>query len=230
MRDPLKSGKYSLIEPRLSTCSPEASPTMNPVLTLETTAYTLAQIADLPHAQIALAGRSNVGKSSLVNALAGRKSLAKISSTPGKTRSLNFYRVEPDAFYVVDLPGYGYARCSKQERDKWAGLIQRYLTTCPTLKALALLLDCRLPPQKLDVQLAEFARNNAIPLLPVLTKADKCNQRERAERQAEWRKLLGGATPLVTSAQSRMGIDALWEAMRTAAQAGAMSPVPAPGE
>ena len=82
---------------------------MNPVLTLETTAYTLEQLISLPEAQIALAGRSNVGKSSLINALAGRKKLAKVSSTPGKTRSVNYYRVTPHDFYLVDLPGYGYA-------------------------------------------------------------------------------------------------------------------------
>ena len=78
---------------------------MNPVLTLETTAYTLEQLISLPEAQIALAGRSNVGKSSLINALAGRKKLAKVSSTPGKTRSVNYYRVTPHDIYLVDLPG-----------------------------------------------------------------------------------------------------------------------------
>ena len=91
---------------------------MNPVLTLETTAYTLEQLISLPEAQIALAGRSNVGKSSLINALAGRKKLAKVSSTPGKTRSVNYYRVTPHDFYLVDLPGYGYARASHTEREK----------------------------------------------------------------------------------------------------------------
>lgn len=186
-------------------------------LILETTAYTLDQIVTLNEPQIALAGRSNVGKSSLVNALALRKSLAKVSATPGKTRSLNFYRVEPQPFYVVDLPGYGYARCSKQEREKWGTLMQRYLVQCASLKALALLLDCRLPPQKLDMQLAEFARTHRIPILAVLTKADKCSQKERSERQNEWSRLLDGQKPIITSAQSRLGVDKLWEAMRTAA-------------
>ena len=198
---------------------------MHTTLILETTAYTLSQIAALPQAQIALAGRSNVGKSSLVNALAGRKSLAKVSSTPGKTRSLNFYRVEPGEFYIVDLPGYGYARCSKQERNKWGTLMERYLVSCGNLKALGLLLDCRLPPQKLDIQLATFARAHNIRILPILTKADKCTQRERAERQAAWRALLGGVTPLITSAQSRLGLDALWVALREAA---GEAPVAAP--
>ena len=98
---------------------------MRPTLTLETTAYTIEQLARMPQAQIALAGRSNVGKSSLVNALAGRKALAKVSSTPGKTRSVNYYHVDPDGFYIVDLPGYGYARCSQQERQKWGELLEK---------------------------------------------------------------------------------------------------------
>ena len=195
-------------------------------LILETTAYTLDQIIALAEPQIALAGRSNVGKSSLVNALAGRKSLAKVSATPGKTRSLNFYRVEPHPFYVVDLPGYGYARCSKQEREKWGLLMQRYLVNCASLKALALLLDCRLPPQKLDQQLADFARNHGITLLPVLTKADKCTQKERSQRQHTWRDLLDGKVPVITSAESRLGIDALWKALHEAAGFGHVEPKP----
>lgn len=190
---------------------------MQSKLILETTAYTIDQIVALAEPQVALAGRSNVGKSSLVNALAGRKALAKVSATPGKTRSLNFYRVEPQPFYVVDLPGYGYARCSKQEREKWGALMLRYLTQSANLKALVLLLDCRLTPQKLDVQLADFARTNGIPLMPILTKADKCSQRERADRQNEWSKLLEGKKPLITSAQSRLGVDQLWGALRQAA-------------
>ncbi len=191
---------------------------MQSKLVLETTAYTLEQIAVLDVAQIALAGRSNVGKSSLVNALAGRKSLAKISSTPGKTRSLNFYHVEPDNFYVVDLPGYGYARCSKEERNKWGKLMQQYLVNCQSLKALALLLDCRLPPQKLDVQLSEFAKMHRIPILPILTKADKCKQRERSDRQKTWADLLNGTLPIITSSASGLGLTELWQALRKVAE------------
>ena len=184
---------------------------MNPSLTLETTAYTLEQLITLPEAQIALAGRSNVGKSSLINALAGRKKLAKVSATPGKTRSVNFYRVTPQNFYLVDLPGYGYARASHTEREKWARLLERYLVECKNLKALALLLDSRLEPQKLDKDLAAFARTNGLNIVPVLTKADKCNQRERAARQREWQDLLG-RKPVITSSSDRLGIDALWRA------------------
>lgn len=190
---------------------------MQPVLELEATVYTLEQMRAFDAPQIALAGRSNVGKSSLVNALARRKALAKISATPGKTRSINYYRVKPDGFYVVDLPGYGYAKCSKEERQKWATLIERYLATCPTLKALAVLLDSRLEPQQLDLELTSFARSNGIVLLPVLTKADKCAQRERAARQRQWRDLLGGIVPLVVSAKTGLGVDNLWANLRRAA-------------
>ena len=88
-----------------------------------------------------------MGKSSLINALANRKELAKISASPGKTRSLNFFRVRPHNYWLVDLPGYGYARCSKRERENWAGLINAYLTRTPGLRAVALLIDSRLPPR-----------------------------------------------------------------------------------
>ena len=185
---------------------------MNPVLTLETTAYTLEQLISMPEAQIALAGRSNVGKSSLINALAGRKKLAKVSSTPGKTRSVNYYKVTPHNFYLVDLPGYGYARASHSEREKWAHLLERYLVECRSLKALALLLDSRLEPQALDKNLASFARTNGLNIVPVLTKADKCSQRERANRQNEWQELLG-TRPVVTSSSNRYGIDNLWRVL-----------------
>ncbi len=191
---------------------------MQSKLILETTAYTFEQIIALDSVQIALAGRSNVGKSSLVNALAGRKSLAKTSATPGKTRSLNFYRVEPEDFYVVDLPGYGYARCSKEERNAWGKLMQRYLVNCQSLEALAVLLDCRLPPQKIDVQLVEFAQTNNIPLLPILTKADKCKQKERVEKQKLWTQHLRGIVPIITSSSSGLGLDTLWQALRDIAQ------------
>ncbi len=185
---------------------------MNPVLTLETTAYTLEQLISMPEAQIALAGRSNVGKSSLINALTGRKKLAKVSSTPGKTRSVNYYKVTPHNFYLVDLPGYGYARASHSEREKWARLLERYLVECSSLKALALLLDSRLEPQMLDKNLASFARTNGLNIVPVLTKADKCSQRERANRQNEWQELLG-TRPVVTSSSNRYGIDNLWRVL-----------------
>ena len=186
---------------------------MNPILILETTAFTFEQIrkADTPH--IALAGRSNVGKSSLVNALAGNKGLAKISATPGKTRSINYYRVQPDGFFLVDLPGYGYARCSKEEQERWAKLIEQYLVSNKVLRGLALLLDCRLPPQKMDLAMLAFAESNGTNLIPILTKADKCTRNEREKRRKEWSALLP-CPPIITSSVDRMGLDDFWQAMR----------------
>ncbi len=151
---------------------------------LERTIYTMDQLAEMPLPQLALAGRSNVGKSSLLNRLAGRKNLAKTSATPGKTRSLNFYRVEPENFYLVDLPGYGYARCSKTERQKWGELINRYLYKNTRLFGVVALLDSRIPPQPIDLELISFITQQGINVIPVLTKADKCKQPGRSATQA----------------------------------------------
>lgn len=185
---------------------------MNISLELENTVYTTAQLPEVDLPQVAMAGRSNVGKSSLINALAGRKKLAKVSATPGKTRSVNFYLVRPYDFYLVDLPGYGYARASHEERRNWARVLESYLSGSCTLKGLALLLDCRLPPQRLDMELAEFAGSKGLALLPILTKADKCSQRERSERQKEWEALIG-LRPLLVSAAHRAGLNRVWHGL-----------------
>jgi len=192
-------------------------------LELERTIYTLEQMAEQAHAadapQVAVAGRSNVGKSSLINALAGRKALAKISSTPGKTRSLNFYRVAPDGFYLVDLPGYGYAKTSKTERAKWAELIEAYLSGNDRLVAVMVLLDSRLEPQQLDVDLVSWLERSGIPVLPVFTKSDKPKVRERDRHAGQWQPLLGGLRPLPVSAKTGMNIHKLWELLKKTAQA-----------
>ncbi len=184
-------------------------------LKLETTAYTKEQLRfpDLP--QIALAGRSNVGKSSLINSLAGQKKLAKTSSTPGKTRSINFFLAPEENFYLVDLPGYGYARCSKMEREKWGELIQEYLQDNPHLAGVVLLLDSRIAPQSSDLDLAHYVESLQARLLPVLTKADKCNQKQRQLALKRWQKLLKRAhKPILFSAQTRQGQQDLLEAMK----------------
>jgi len=187
---------------------------MQPRLILDHTVYTLAQLPATQLPQIALAGRSNVGKSSLINALAGQKNLAKISAAPGKTRSLNFFRSPTEALYLVDLPGYGYARCSKAEQAAYSLLIEGYLIKNAALQALVLLLDCRLEPQKLDMDLAGFAGQQRLPLLPVLTKADKCALREHSRRQKQWAVLLDGHPPLLCSAVKGWGVEALWGELR----------------
>ncbi|MBO4311622.1 MAG: YihA family ribosome biogenesis GTP-binding protein [Desulfovibrionaceae bacterium] len=200
-------------------------------LTLEATTFNAQQLdrqleilASQGCPQVAFAGRSNVGKSSLINALAARRKLAKTSATPGKTRSINFYRAE--RFALADLPGYGYARCSQQERAAWARLIERYLTTAAGLMAVVLLLDCRLPPQKLDRDLADYVLGHNLPLLPVLTKTDKCPQALQAERASQWSLLLNGLTPLAVSSQTRRGLEALWRELerRCAPEAPACDP------
>ena len=190
---------------------------MPPRLILEHTVYTLDQLPATQSPHIALAGRSNVGKSSLINALAGQKKLAKVSATPGKTRSLNFYRSPDMSLYLVDLPGYGYARCSKAEQEAFSRLIEGYLMQSTALRALVLLLDCRLEPQKLDMELAGFAGQQGIPLLPVLTKADKCIMQERSRRQKQWAVLLDGHTPLLCSAVKGFGVEKLWDGLRRVA-------------
>lgn len=195
----------------------KASPA--PTLELTATLFTPEQLrAAVPDAvQFALAGRSNVGKSSLINALARRRQLAKISATPGKTRSVNLFRALPDGFYLTDLPGYGYARRGKEERRAWGTLIETYLLETERLRAVVLLLDCRLPPQAVDRALVNFARAHRLRLLPVLTKADKCNQRERAARQKEWAPMLAGQLALPVSARTGLGVSALWALLREAA-------------
>lgn len=196
------------------------SKTPLPQMTLESTLFTMAQLRDMPQApQVALAGRSNVGKSSLVNTMAGRKKgLAKISATPGKTRSLNFYKVDTGGLYLVDLPGYGYARCSKTERDQWAKLIDRYLKDAgPLLLGVAVLLDCRHEPQRLDIELTAYLRRMGQTVFPVLTKADKCKQNDRAARIKDWKALLPGSDPLLFSSKTGLGREALWQRLLGAA-------------
>ncbi len=183
---------------------------MSPTLQLEATAFTQAQLIHADAPQIALAGRSNVGKSSLVNALAGRKKLAKVSATPGKTRSVNYYRLEPSNAYIVDLPGYGYAKCSQKERLIWAALLEYYLRETRGLRALAVLLDARLPPQKSDQELIHFASTIRMPIIPVLTKTDKCSKRELDTCKQAWSAFVDPALTIITSSEKRIGIEELW--------------------
>ena len=122
--------------------------------------------------EIAFAGRSNVGKSSLLNMLTGRKSLAKISSKPGKTRTINFYNVD-NIFRIVDLPGYGFAKAPKSEMEKWAKLIETYIETRANLVAVTSLIDIRHDPTDLDRQLCLYLKEMNLLKTVVLTKADK---------------------------------------------------------
>src|SRR5579875_1927887 len=125
---------------------------------------------DLP--EFALAGRSNVGKSSFINKMLNRKGLARISSKPGKTQTLNFFLIN-EMLYFVDVPGYGYAKVSKSERASWGKMIETYFTTRKQLRACVLIVDLRHPPSKDDCMMYDFLKHYEIPCLMVATKADK---------------------------------------------------------
>jgi GTP-binding protein len=122
--------------------------------------------------EIALAGRSNVGKSSFINKMLARKSLARTSSKPGKTQTLNFYIIN-EVLHFVDVPGYGYAKVSKKEREIWGKMIETYMTTREQLRAVVLLIDVRHPPTKDDVLMYGFLKHYDIPAIIVATKVDK---------------------------------------------------------
>lgn len=159
---------------------------------LETVCGPTSRLPENSLPELAFAGRSNVGKSSLINVLMQRKSLARTSSKPGKTQTINFYRVcaktgedTPDLdFYLVDLPGYGYAKRSKEESAKWGPMIERYLTRSKQLRALFLLVDVRLPAQQSDLVMLDYARQTGIPCVIVATKADKLKKNELAKQEA----------------------------------------------
>ena len=137
-------------------------------------------LKDLPKRnlpEVILCGRSNVGKSSFINSFFNKRNLAKISSTPGKTRSINYYLID-DKFYIVDLPGYGYAKSSKKEREYWAKLIGDYLIASPSITICFHLIDGRHKPTDLDKQLNDLLKYNKIPYVVLLNKADKLKQSE----------------------------------------------------
>jgi GTP-binding protein len=131
--------------------------------------------------EIAFAGRSNVGKSSLLNALVRRRALARVSRTPGRTREVNFFRVN-DAFILVDLPGYGYARVTKTRRAAWRPLIEEYVRTSPALRGIVLLLDARREPADVDREMLDFLSETGKPTIVAITKLDKFGPRAGADR------------------------------------------------
>ncbi len=141
---------------------------------------TLSQLPEPECIEFAFIGRSNVGKSTLINQLVGRKSLARVSAVPGKTATINFYRV--DAVYLVDLPGYGYAKTSKSEQERLRKLIAGYLQSDRDLRLVIQLLDMRHAPSKDDLQMINFLIDAEIPFIIIFTKADKLNKSERLQR------------------------------------------------
>ena len=133
--------------------------------------------------EVAFAGRSNVGKSSLLNALLRRKSAARVSRTPGRTREINFFRVN-DAFLLVDLPGYGYARVAKEKKAEWRPMIEGYLSTSPHLRGIVLLLDARREPSDDDRAMLSFLAERETPVLVAITKMDKFGTQAGRDRVA----------------------------------------------
>lgn len=167
----------------------------------------------LSQAEFAFIGRSNVGKSSLINMLMSKPKLAKTSSTPGKTQLINHFIVN-DLWYLVDLPGYGYAKVSKQQRNKWQQVISDYLLKRTNLTLVFVLLDARLPPQPIDVEFINWCGEKAIPFAMVFTKIDKLSSTQLQKNQAlyvkEMKKYWEELPPIfLTSATSQVGKESL---------------------
>ena len=157
---------------------------------LEAVAVKSAQYPESSVPEIAFAGRSNVGKSSLLNLLTRRKNLARVSGSPGKTRTINFYRIN-DEFRIVDLPGYGYARVSKSESEKWGTMMESYLENREGLLKVIQLVDIRHKPSAQDVQMYDYLKYFDLDGIVVATKADKVSSNQRSKNILEIRKTLG---------------------------------------
>ena len=170
---------------------------------------TVAQLPEPTTPEVSFVGRSNVGKSSLLNKLIGRKQLAKVSSQPGKTANINFFDV--DGVRFVDLPGYGFAKVSRSEKQRWADLIGGYFEQERSFNLVVALVDIRHDAQKLDLQMLDFLRESELPFCVALTKADKLSRSKQQQQQSRLAKQFGLPREqlIVTSAQTGQGIDEL---------------------
>lgn len=160
-------------------------------------------------AQIAFAGRSNVGKSTLLNRLVGQKKLAKTSKTPGRTRLINFFTIN-DSYYFVDLPGYGFAKASKKDKNEWGRMVERYFQERKNLKGLILLLDCRREPNDDDLMLLDWLRSEKIEFTIALTKADKLSKSKLINKIRALKKDFG-IESIPFSSLSGIGRKELWK-------------------
>lgn len=182
---------------------------------LETVCGITSKIPDNRLPEIAFAGKSNVGKSSLINALMNRKSLARTSSQPGKTQTINFYNIN-DAMYLVDLPGYGYAKVSESERAKWGKMIENYLHTSRQLKAVFLLVDIRHTPGANDKTMYDWIVYHGYQPIIIATKLDKLKRSQVQKALKEVRTGLGlapGDIVIPFSAQTKQGREEIWALM-----------------
>ena len=178
------------------------------------------QLPESDRPEIVFSGRSNVGKSSLINKLCNRKNLARVSATPGKTATINFYRI--DTAYFVDLPGYGYAKVSNAERDRWDELINSYFEADRAVCLLVQLLDSRHAPSADDVQMLEYLRYHNIPIVVALTKADKLKKSQLAKTQEDFENICrpyGCQKVVLTSGENGYGIPELQAVLNAAVAA-----------
>lgn len=182
-------------------------------VSLETVCGITSKIPDNMYNEVAFAGKSNVGKSSLINALMNRKSLARTSAQPGKTQTINFYNIN-DAMYLVDLPGYGYAKVSESEKEKWGRMIERYLQTSKKLKAVFLLIDIRHDPSANDRQMYEWMVYQGYAPIIIATKLDKIKRSQIQKNMKAIREGLQvqpGTIIIPFSAETKQGRDEIWE-------------------
>ena len=180
---------------------------------LETVCGITSKLPDNEHPEIAFAGKSNVGKSSLINAIMNRKSYARISQNPGKTQTINFYNIN-DEMYLVDLPGYGYASVSVEVKAKWGKMIERYLHKSKQLKAVFLLIDIRHKPGANDIDMYNWIRDNGFDPIIIATKADKLKRSEVPKCVKVIKETLGLTSDDILipfSAVSKAGRDEIYE-------------------
>ena len=171
------------------------------------------KIPDTGLPEVAFAGKSNVGKSSLINGLMNRKALARTSAQPGKTQTINFYKIN-DELDLVDLPGYGYARVTPAEKEKWGKMIENYLHTSHNLKAVFLLIDIRHDPSANDRQMYEWILHNGYEPIIIATKLDKLKRsqvQKNLKAIREGLQLKKGTTVISYSAETKQGRDEIWE-------------------
>lgn len=180
---------------------------------LETVCGVTSTIPDNPYNEVAFAGKSNVGKSSLINALMNRKALARTSAQPGKTQTINFYNIN-DVMYLVDLPGYGYAKASESMKEKWGKMVENYLHTSKKLKAVFLLIDIRHDPSANDRMMYEWMVYQGFAPIIIATKLDKIKRSQIQKNVKAIREGLNvqpGTAIIPFSAETKQGRDEIWE-------------------
>ena len=189
-------------------------------LSLETVCGITSRLPENVLPEFAFAGKSNVGKSSMINALVNRKSCARTSSEPGKTQTINFYNVNKE-LYLVDLPGYGYAKTSMETREKWGKMIERYLHSSKMLKQVFLLVDIRHEPSQNDVNMYDWIKYQGFSPVVIATKSDKLNRSQLPRQVKLVRDTLGMEKEEILipfSAENKQGRDEIWEVIKGALQ------------